>query len=924
MVLLSSALLGQGAYAFTQQTNNQPYEEALKSFYGSDLLAAEIHLKNALRNQPDHLPSLILLAEVYIEQGDGAAAEDFLVKARAFRADEKKILPLFLEAYLLQQKYKKVIELATSNILDNVLQSKIHVLKGRAHVELNELEQGKAAYQAAIDFQTSNILAQLGMAQVYILKQQPELARPFIEQALAINTSDVQALSLLANLEQQQGNLQESLTLIAQVIEINPKNFPARLTRASLLLQQEKYHDALKDLEVILADIPNEPRANYLKVVASIAVGDTDSSEETKMHLNNVLTGLPAEVMAQNPIYYYLAGIVSFEQGELNKAQSLLNKYVAIVTNDTRAYKILGRIDLSLGELNVAKSNLIRARLIDPDDTETWSLLGQTLLALGDVEKAQQYFLDVVEAKPEDARALFDLANLQFKTGQINEAIVTLQKSLSLNESESALTLLVEAYRASQQYTKGLQKVSRLLALSSNNSYYHQLNGILLGFDKQYHKARAAFEKAVALDNQNVEAVIHLARMDVVEGNFEQGIERLNFMLKQYPSTERYVRVELANLFKNNGNVEEALLHFEKVYSQFRDSYQALSGIIQISIANNDISKAITLAEEFVSRHNRSGDVYLALANLYMLKRDYAKANSNYVLATKHSVNKVEAYQIYAQAQLKMKDIDGAVLSLERALSWSQNDPKVQITMLQLLLSQQKLEQAKVLLSRLDERQVEPQLLSYYQAQWHHFSGEIDTAIKLYHKSLKQHSTQIASMGLYRLYLEQKKYALAQGTINNWLKVSPDDLIAHVALADSYISEGKYQKAVDYYQTLIKNYGEQPVFLNNIAHAQLTLGQYEQAVVFAEKAFKALPENVSVIDTLAWAYTQNQQYDKSLPLYREALAKQSDNSEVMYHLAYTLIKLGRHQEAKQLLMQVVASKQEFYSKAEAKKLLATL
>jgi len=40
------------------------YELALKSFQQKDISTAEIHLKNALKNNPKNLPAKLLLAEV--------------------------------------------------------------------------------------------------------------------------------------------------------------------------------------------------------------------------------------------------------------------------------------------------------------------------------------------------------------------------------------------------------------------------------------------------------------------------------------------------------------------------------------------------------------------------------------------------------------------------------------------------------------------------------------------------------------------------------------------------------------------------------------------------------------------------------------------------------------------------------------------
>ena len=369
------------AFAYTEQTTNQPYEDALKSFYSEELSTAIIYLKTALKNKPDHLPSLILLAEVYIARGNGAAAEDALLKARQLNADEKKLQPLLLDAFLQQKKYKAVIENSKNSFLDPKLQSKIWVLKGRAHVELNQIEQAKVAYQNGLDVLKNNIQASLGMAQVYLIKRQYGKAREYIEYVLSLSSINTNALIMLANIEQNEGHSDKALTIISQVIALNKKNFPALLTRASLYIEKAKFELALNDLAVIIDEIPNEPKANYLKVVASSALGDLATSKETIAHLNIVLSGLPNDIMQQNPVYLYLAGIVSYQQQEYRKAQNVLNKYIDIIAEDTRALKLLAKVEMALAQFSSAKTYLIKARLIDPKDNEIWSLLGHSCVA---------------------------------------------------------------------------------------------------------------------------------------------------------------------------------------------------------------------------------------------------------------------------------------------------------------------------------------------------------------------------------------------------------------------------------------------------------------------------------------------------------------------------------------------------------------
>lgn len=924
ILLVSVIFCSQTSFAYTEQATNQPYEEALKSFYGTDLNTAIIHLKNALKSQPNHLPSLLLLAEVYIAQGDGAAAEDSLLRARQFDADEKKILPLLLEAYLLQNKYKIVIANANSSFSDGQLQSKILVLKGRAHVEINEVEQAKLAYQEALDYSASNIQAQLGMAQVYLLKNQTSQARTHINQALKLSAINANALVMLASIEQKEGNTDKALTIISQVIALNPENFPALLTRASLYLEQNKFESALADLEVILAKIPNEPKANYLKVVATSAMGDLATSQETVDHLNIVLSGLPNDVMQQNPVYLYLAGVVNFKQQQFRKAQDVLNKYVDIINEDPRAFKLLAQTEMALDQFTTAKTYLIKARLIDPDDVETWSLLGHTLLSLGEVEKAQQYYIDVINADNNNPKSLYDLAKLQVLTGQNTLAIENLVKAIKIESNEDLLLLLASAYKNDGQLNVALTTIEQLITLNQNSSYYHQQRGILLGLLGEHVKAKNALIKSAELNPDNLETIIHLARIDVVEGNVALAFKRIQAKIDQQETPSQLLLIELGNLYQNTGDFNNATLYFEKAYSQNRNSHEAITSVLTLYVVKGELTKAITTAKEFLTRNNKEGSIYLALANMYMSVKNYKEAENAYVLAIKNTNNKSYIYGVYADAQIKMNNIDGAILSLQRAISWNEQGLTHYLTLFDLYLNNQKIILAEKLLESLNTKAKDQALLERLAGDLYRFSNKPEQAITHYKRSMKQKVTRSAVFGLYRIYKQQQRFDESIALLMSWVENASDDIVSHIAIADTYTAKNKLDKAVEYYQLLVQKYGEMPVLLNNLAQLQIKLGQFQQAQQSAEKAYKTLPNNIAIIDTLAWTFSLAEKYQEALPLYRQALSKDSGNAEIKYHLAYTLAKLNRIDEAKKLLNEVVISQQQFNELEAAKALLASL
>ena len=80
-------------------------EKALIAFQNDKFPTTIILLKNILQESADHMPSRVLMAQVLIAQGNGGAAEVELNRARAGNVDNDRLITLYGQAYLLQDKY---------------------------------------------------------------------------------------------------------------------------------------------------------------------------------------------------------------------------------------------------------------------------------------------------------------------------------------------------------------------------------------------------------------------------------------------------------------------------------------------------------------------------------------------------------------------------------------------------------------------------------------------------------------------------------------------------------------------------------------------------------------------------------------------------------------------------------------------------
>ena len=97
-----------------------------------DLKAAEIELRNAVRQSPDNPVIRARLAQVYFDLGDATSAEREARAARERNGDEADYLIILAEALLRQGKFADLVSLIQPGDRAPALESKVRDALGAA------------------------------------------------------------------------------------------------------------------------------------------------------------------------------------------------------------------------------------------------------------------------------------------------------------------------------------------------------------------------------------------------------------------------------------------------------------------------------------------------------------------------------------------------------------------------------------------------------------------------------------------------------------------------------------------------------------------------------------------------------------------------------------------------------------------------
>jgi len=920
------SLMCISSLSFASESLDASYEKALIAFQNEEFSSAIIHLKNVIQEKSDHMPSRVLMAQILITQGNGSAAKIELDRARDGKVDDDRLITLYGQAYILQGKYDEALKVAQLGQRNEQIENELLLIRGQAYIGKKQYQLADKAFITVLSLQPKNQLALLGRAQIALHASKVEQALTYIDLSLESIKPFINGWILKSKILHRLGDRQGALLAIDEALKINDKHLSARLTKAMLHIELKEYQQAIPHVNYIIAEIDNEPRARYLEAIINANLPSNDKEKDTADNdkLSGViatLAAVPPEVMKNTPDYFFLAGLTNFQFGNLNDAHRYLTYYLNYIEFDIDAVRMLASIEIEQGDLNSARNLLSKTNVARPGNPDILTLLGLTYLQLEESAKAQFYFKKVVDSYPYSTVSVSNLARSKMQSGDYEAAIDVLSsiKDNEINGTQIKL-LLIDSYQNTQNYSSAIGIAKALIAKFPENGFFQQRIGMLYGLNRQLPEARAAFEKSLELSDKNIIAMVHLARMDNIAGDFDKALKFLEAKLAIFDNNT-LLMTEISDSYLFKKDIDNALIWIQKSYAQDPNDFYVVLKLSRILAKQNKLDEAVDLIDEFIGLNPKQPQALLTIAELYQQQNKPHQA----VLALRDYVEKsrkkASALIILAKAQLKSKDNAGAINSYKRSMIADDRYLPAYLGLVNITIKNKNEGFSLSLISSIADITQSDSLPLVLKGDLYLALGDTQQSIKFYQHALQKSDQKQAILGLYRSYKKQNTLHKAINPLNDWLLTYPDDMLVAIALADSYKGNNELQKSADYYQLLIKKNGPLPILLNNAANVEFSLGDTEKAKKYAQQAYDYVPENVVIIDTLAWIKSRLGEHKQAIALFRLALTKDFDNAEVKYHIAVTLFTLSRKVEAKKYLIEAIDSEQQFPEKGEARTLL---
>lgn len=891
IVLLAGLAVSPAALADRAVDASRYYEDALKRYARADDAGAIIQLKNALKADSRMLPALVLMGQSFLRTGDPAAAERVLADAERLGAARAQIATLQAQAYLMQGKYRLMLEKFGADGLPPAARLDMLLMRGRAQLSLSQLDAAMSSAGLAGRIPGGGARARALEARIHLNAERTREALAAVEDALRLAPRSAEALTMQASILHADGDLAGAIREYSRALKSDPAHLDARIARAGALLDLHRDDEARPDLDYLKRHNGYDPRGAYLRALYHSRRGEHEAARAALHEATRTLSRLAPEFLAATGQLQLLGGLAHHALGEFERAKSFLGPYQERHPRDVGVRKLLASIYLSSRQYDRVLTQLQPALRAAPDDAGILAMLGEVAMRQGKHDKAANLFREAAEAS-DSAEVQAGLGVSLIGAGQAEAGFRTLERAHAQRPEATqtaipyALALLKrgDARAASNVVAAIVKREPRNVAMLN-------LLGITRLAMSDPAGARRAYVAAIKIAPGFHPAHLNLARVDEIDGQPARARARYLGLLKVAPAHVDAM-LELSRLEASQGRSAEAVRWLDKARSVKGDDPRPLLALHELYLRQGQARQALDAARDAQALAPDHAPALHALAQAYVAVGNGERARSVLRRLTQVVAFNPERLTATAALQMRVGDVESARYALGKALLADPDYLPARVQQVRLELQNGRIDeaekQAQALVGQPRSGAAPQRILGEIRMAQKRY-GE---AVAAYRAALEQEASEAGAFGLYDALRASGQVGAAAALMADWHVRQPKNrLVAH-ALAEAQMAQNQPARARDLYLGLVRTDPRDARAHNNLAHVLLLLRD-GRALTHAQHAYALAPGQPQVNDTLGWVLVNQGQIDKGLRYLREAALRAPDNREIQAHLDATLARIAK-------------------------------
>jgi YaiO family outer membrane protein len=720
----------------------------------------------------------------------------------------------------------------------------------------------------------SNVRLVLG--QFYFQQKNYDLAREQFTLALEQTPNYTDVRIALINLDIATHDFDNASLLIKQGLILSPQN--------KELLAAKKSVDAMKNPTVVTKEI-TAPAVSVPKLTKPVEVVEKNTTEVTKK------TTKPAV-----PEFKRLRQL--FASGKQQQAITQAKQYLHQFPKDGDVRLVLGQFYFQQKSYDLAREQFTLALEETPNYTDVRIALINLNMATHDFDNASLLIKQGLILSPQNKKLLAakksvdamknptvvtkEITAPAVSVPKLTKPVEVVEKNTTEVTKKTTKPAVPEFKRLRQLFASGKQQQ----AITQAKQYLHQFpkDGdvrLVLGQfyfqQKSYDLAREQFTLALEETPNYTDVRIALINLNMATHDFDNASLLIKQGLILSPQNK-----ELLAAKKSVDTIQEPILTSNKNDTEKASSDIPEYKLLQQLYASGKQQQAIAQAKVYLKQYPKDGDVRLVLGQFYFQQKRYDLAREQFTLALEETPNYTDVRIALINLNMATRDFDNASLLIKQGLILSPQNKD-------LLTAKKSLDTTKNLSLTTKENPTEYQILQKMYASRKH--KQVIERSKNYLAKHPEDGDVRLILGLE--YLNAKNYKKATVEFETILAQYPKYVDARVYLIDIKIHDGHISQALITVDNGLKLTPDNPYLLNKKARIFVAEHQYNKALQYAKKAIlnsKSKDAQSSAKETLKFII--------SLKNGKNEIAKKNTPVKSAYDIANNYLKEGKFFDAK--------------------------
>ena len=761
-----------------------------------------------------------------------------------------------------------------------------------------------------------------------LLDTEPAKAKLEFQNALQLKKNMAKAMYGLGLVAEREGDWKGAFALMREVTEQDPNNINATVKLGQIFLAGGKLDYALEKSKKALELDKNNVSALSLHAAVQLKM----NNKATALEYANL-------ALAQDPnsqdAFIVLANI-SLIDNDINKATEYFDKALA-KNQKNLTVQFLKTKALESASKNVEADQAYQTMIKTfPENTFVRRSYAQFLMKSDQVNAAEQQLRMIAQTTPDNLNAKLDLIN--FILGSKGDAAGRLELESYVKKEPNNYELafsLVDLYRAQKDSSAAEKLLNQIAKQAGNSPQGYKAQGLiayqLIGEGKNTEASRM-LNTILDADKNNSLALTLRANLAMQAKNYDAAISDLRSVLRDSPDTSN-AALMLASAYESAGSSELADENYLKAFESSKNSSKYGVAYAQFLMRRKQVDRAEKVLESILSAHPDDAVAIRALAQFKIAKGDYVGAQALSDRVKNTNAQSALADEIQGAMSLSKNDVEGTIKALKRAYEKNPNDIKSINSIVSVYVQTGKTPEAISFLEeavKANPNNVDAKLML---GQLYSTSGASEKAIQTFNDVIRLNPKfVVAYQRLAATQFNSKFKVEAEKTIDQGLKIAPNDFGLNITQANLFEVTGKFDSAIKVYEKLIIDRPDSDIVANNLASLLLDSRTDKASYDRANQLISKVKNNEipQFLDTLGWASYKLGKYDDAEKALSKAIEQLPEVAIFHYHLAKVYVAKNDSASAKQSLQNAIKFlsnakiEQDVQLKSDASQLLKSL